>query len=104
MRTVTRIAKLEHRLGIAKGAPRIRYVVRPASPFPESKYLQVLEEMRIPWPHITMVNLCAIPTGLNEQEMERFLRKCGAEICYPRNAPNFGVPIAGVQRDDDPAE
>ncbi len=51
-----------------------------------------------------MVNLCAIPQGLTEEERERFLRKRGAEICYPRNAPNFGVPIAGVQRDDDPAE
>ena len=103
MRTVTRrIDKLEHRFGIATDTPRI--VVRPARSFPESKCLQVLEECGFLGPQITMVNLCAIPTGLNEQEMERFLRKRGAEICYPRNAPNFGVPIAGVQQDDDPAE
>jgi hypothetical protein len=106
MRTVTRrIAKLEHQFGIATDTPQIRYVVRRAGSYPdENKCLQVLEECGFLGPQITMVNLCAIPDGLNEQEMERFLRKRGAELCYPRNAPNFGVPIAGVQRDDDPAE
>lgn len=107
MRTVTRrIDKLEHRLGIAYGARRMPLII--ASPAvgglnPEW-YLQILKECGFFHRHTDMVNLCAIPQGLNQEERERFLRKRGAEICYPRNAPNFGVPIAGVQQDDDPAE
>lgn len=75
-----------------------------AGGLPKDRCLQILEECGFLHRYITMVNLCAIPQGLTEEERERFLRKRGAEICYPRNAPNFGVPIAGVQRDDDPAE
>jgi hypothetical protein len=70
----------------------------------KDRCLQILEECGFLHAQTDLVNFCAIPTGLNEQEMERFLRKRGAEICYPRNAPNFGVPIAGVRRDDDPVE
>jgi hypothetical protein len=106
MRAATRrIENLEHRLGVGKGRRMPLIIASLASGgLNKDRCLQILEECGFLHAQTDLVNLWAIPQGLNQEERERFLRKRGAEICYPRNAPNFGVPIAGVLRDDDPAE
>ena len=38
-----------------------------------------------------------------DAEVERFLRKRGAELCFPL-PPGYNGPIAGVRRDSDPPE
>jgi hypothetical protein len=41
---------------------------------------------------VGVANLGDIPRGLNAEELERFLRKDGAEICGLRGARNHGGP------------
>jgi hypothetical protein len=105
MRTVTRrIDKLEHRLGIGKGR-RMPLIVASLSAgrLNEDRCLQILEECGFFHPHTYLVNLWAIPQGLTEEEVERFLRKRGVELCFPL-PPGYAGPIAGIPRDSDPPE
>jgi pseudouridine-5'-phosphate glycosidase len=45
--------------------------------------MQILEECGF-LPAIGVVNIGAIPGGLSAEELERFLREDGAQICSPQ--------------------
>jgi hypothetical protein len=49
---------------------------------------------------VGVVNLGQIPDGLNTKELERFLRKDGAEICGLRSAQNHGGPARGAPQEN----
>jgi hypothetical protein len=105
MRTITgRIDKLEYRLGVGNGR-RMPLIIASlaAGGLNKDRCLQILEECGFLHRHTYLVNLWAIPQGLTEEERERFLRKRGAEICFPLPSDHTG-PIAGIPRDDDPPE
>jgi hypothetical protein len=105
MRTITgRIEKLEHRFEMATGRGMPLIIASPAAGDLKPDWcLQILKECGIFHRNIHLVNLCGIPQGLNQEEREKFLRKRGAEICFPL-PPDHTGPIAGIPRDDDPAD
>jgi hypothetical protein len=105
MRTVSgRIDRLEQRLGIGKGRRMPLTIASLAyGGLNKDKCLQILEECGFLHSQTYLVNLCFIPLGLNEQELERFLRTRGVEPCFPL-PPGYTGPIAGIQRDSDPPE
>jgi hypothetical protein len=90
MRTVTdRIAKLENRLGIAAGKPKLRFVICQAGwgqALDIDRCTDILSECGFlpDGPGIGIVDLLHIPDGLNAEELERYLRESGAELCGPR--------------------
>jgi len=104
MRTVTsRIAKLEDRLGISDGRPGFLVVVCHAGCNLNHDWcIGVLRECGfLPTSDagVLTVDLCEIPFGLSEEELKRFLRENGAEICGLRDAQNQGGQAgAGVYR------
>jgi hypothetical protein len=75
-RTVTgRIDQLENRLGIAAGEPKLLFVASAAG------RRQALDVDTC----VDILRECGfLPTGLTAQELERFLRKHGPEICGAR--------------------
>jgi hypothetical protein len=105
MRTVTgRIDRLEQRLGVGKGRRMPPIIASCAfGRLNEDRCLQILEECGFLHAQTDLVNLWAIPQGLTEEEVERFLRKRGVELCFPL-PPGYTGPIAGIQRDSDPPE
>jgi hypothetical protein len=105
MRTVTgRIDKLEHQLGVGKGR-RMPLIIASLAfgDLNKDKCLQILKECGFFHRDTHLVDLCFIPRGLNEQELEKFLRTRGVELCFPL-PPGYTGPIAGILRDDDPPE
>jgi hypothetical protein len=85
-KTVTsRIGKLEHRFGIARGKPGIVMVVSAAAwrhALDVETCMKILRECGLvpTGPGIGLVNLLHLPEGLNAVELERFLREHGAEL------------------------
>jgi hypothetical protein len=105
MRTITsRIDKLEHRLGVGNGR-RMPLIIASCAfgGLNKDRCLQILKECGFFHSQTYLVNLCFIPRGLNEQELEEFLRKRGVELCFPL-PPGYTGPIAGIPRDSDPPE
>jgi hypothetical protein len=90
MRTVTRrIDKLEDRLGIGTGKPGLLIVASAAGDgraLDVDACMNILQECGfVPTgPGINMVDLLHLPNGLNAEELEKFLREHGAEICGSR--------------------
>jgi hypothetical protein len=55
----------------------------------QDRCVQILRECGLlPTGPVGVVDLGQIPDGLNAEELERFLRKDGAEICGLRSAQN----------------
>jgi hypothetical protein len=101
MRTVARrIAKLEDRFWPGKGKPQLLLVVTAAGrvlALDQERCIQILRECgSLPTGPVGLVNLGEIPDGLNAEELEKFLRKDGAEICGLRSAQNHGGPAGGA--------
>ena len=95
MRTVTRrIAKLENRFGVADGKPGILVVVCQSGCNPNyDRCIGVLREygfLPASDAGVHTVDLGEIPFGLSEEELKRFLRENGAEICGSRTAGSDG--------------
>ena len=81
-----RINKLEHRLGIARNAPRYLVILTDRDlESVEDAYVQILGEAGfLPASGFGVVDLTVIPRGLNAKDEERFVRENGAEICGSR--------------------
>jgi hypothetical protein len=86
MRTVTRrIGKLEDTLRPGNGKPPLLLIVTAAEKMlalDQDRCVQILRECGfLPTGPVVVVNLAAIPQGLNAERLERFLREHGAETC-----------------------
>ena len=84
MRTVSRrIEKLEDRLRPGNGKPPLLLIVTAAEKMlalDQDRCVQILGECGfLPTAPIGLVNLAEIPAGLDAEELERYLRKHGAE-------------------------
>jgi hypothetical protein len=84
MTYTARIARLEDHFGTATGKPLVLLVVCKAGwglALDRDRCIEILRECgHLPTgPGFGIVNLCEIPDGLNAQELERYLRKDGAE-------------------------
>jgi hypothetical protein len=102
MRTVAgRIDRLENRLGIAAGKPKLRVIICRAG-WGEALSLdrcsEILSECGFLPDGISVVDLLHIPEDLNAEELERYLRENGAEICGPRGAQSQNG-ATGLNRD-----
>jgi hypothetical protein len=100
MRTVARrIAKLEDRFLPGNGKPQLLLVVTAAGKalaLDQDRCIQILRECGfLPTGPVGLVNLGEIPNGLNAEELERFLRKDGEEICGLRSVQNHGGDHGG---------
>jgi hypothetical protein len=87
-----RISKLEHRLGIARHAPKYLLILTDRDlESVQDSYVQILDEAGfLPASGFEVVDLTVIPRGLNAQEEQRFVRENGAEICGMRvGGPGF---------------
>jgi hypothetical protein len=105
MRTVARrIAKLEDRFLPGNGKPQLLLVVTAAGrvlALDQDRCMQILRECgHLPTGPVGVVNLGQIPDGLNAEELERYLRKDGAEICGLRSAQNHGGPAGGAPQEN----
>jgi hypothetical protein len=93
MKTISkRLVKLEDRLGLADGKPRILIVVTHAGrglALDEDRCIEILGECGyLPPGTVRVIDLGRIPLGLNAKELEDYLRKHGAETCgLPPIAP-----------------
>jgi hypothetical protein len=97
MRSVTtRVAKLENRLGIAGGKPGILAIIcRVGCNLNHEWCIGFLRECGfLPTSDggVHAVILGKVPFGLSEEELKRYLRENGAEICGLR------TPVATVAR------
>jgi hypothetical protein len=90
MKTVTRrIDKLENRLGIAPGQPQILLVMCNAGwglALEMDACVAILRECGfLPTsPGVSLADFGSLPEDLNAEELEKFLRENGAEICGAR--------------------
>ena len=105
MRTVARrIAKLEDRFLPGNGKPQLLLVVTAAGrglALDQDRCIQILRECGfLPTGPVGLVNLGQIPSGLNAEETERFLRKDGAEICGLRSAQDHDGPAGGASQEN----
>jgi hypothetical protein len=105
MKTIDRrIRKLEDRFGTAAGKPQLMLVVSRAGwglALDQDRCIQILRECEfLPTGPVGLVNLGQIPDGLNAEELERFLRKDGAEICGLRSAQNHDGPADGAPQEN----
>lgn len=103
IKTIDRqLRRVEHQLGLVNGEPRHRItVVVSKAGIPQvfrDKCMQILKESG--WlPAVGAVNLGAIPRGLSAEELERFLREDGAQICSPRRSTDsFGTEMRAATR------
>jgi fermentation-respiration switch protein FrsA (DUF1100 family) len=98
MRTVTnRIDKLEDRLGIAAAKRPCTAVVISLAGWEyalnNDRCVEILRESGFLPDGVIFVpvDLCGIPDGLNAEELEKFLRERGGEICGSGGAARAGV-------------
>jgi hypothetical protein len=67
----------------------------------QDRCIQILRESGfLPTGPVGLVNLGEIPDSLNAEELERYLRKDGAEICGLRGAQNHGGPANGAPQEN----
>ena len=91
MKTVlSRIAKLEDRLGTAVGKQQLLFVVCHAGmqqALVQDKYIEILRQSGfLPTGPIGLVSFRKVPGGLNAEETEQHLRDHAEEICDPRRS------------------
>ena len=95
MKTVTRrIGKLEDTFRPGNGEPLLLLVVTAAEKalaLDQDRCVQILRECGfLPTGPVGIVNLAAIPHGLDAEELERFLREHGAETRGLSGAQDHG--------------
>jgi hypothetical protein len=93
MRTVTRrIGKLEDRFWLGNRKPPLLLVLTAAGrelALDQDRCVQILGECGfLPTGPVGIVNLSAIPNGLNAEELERFLREHGTKTRGLKGAQN----------------
>jgi hypothetical protein len=84
VRTIARrLQRLEEGFGLGPGTEQLLLVVTAAGrglALDQDRCIQILRECgSLPTGPVGVVNLGQIPEGLNEEELERFLRKDGAD-------------------------
>ena len=84
MRTIARrLQMLEKGFGLGPETKQLLLVVTAAGrglALDQDRCIQILRECGfLPTGPVGVVNLCQIPDGLNAEELERYLRKDGAE-------------------------
>jgi hypothetical protein len=104
VRTISRrLQKLERGFGLGP-TEQLLLVVTAADrglALDQDRCVQILRECGfLPTGPVGVVNLGDIPNGLNTEELERFLRKDGAEICGLRSAQNYGGPAGGAPQEN----
>ena len=91
-----RLCKLESQFGLGPETEQLLLVVTAAGKalaLDQDRCIQILRECGfLPTGPVGLVNLGEIPDGLNAEELERFLREDGADICGLRSAQNHGGP------------
>ena len=97
MRTIARrLQKLERGFGLGPETDQLLMVVTTAGrglALDQDRCVQILRESGfLPTGPVGVVNLGQIPEGLNAEQLERFLRKDGAETRGLRSAHNHGGP------------
>jgi len=89
--TARRLQRLESQFGVAP-TEQLLLVVTAAGrglALDQDRCIQILGECGfLPTGPVGLVNLGQIPDGLNEEELETFLREDGADICGLRSAQN----------------
>ena len=105
MRTIARrLQRLEQEFGLGPETEQLLMVVTAAGKrlaLDQDRCVQILRESGfLPTGPVGVVNLGAIPEGLNAEDLERFLRKDGAEICGLRIAQNHGGPAGGAPQEN----
>jgi hypothetical protein len=86
VRTITRrLQRLEEGFGLGPETEQLLLVVTAAGKvlaLDQDRCIQILRESgSLPTGPVGVVDLGQIPDGLNAEELERFLRKHGAETC-----------------------
>ena len=87
-----RLHRLEDQFGYVNGKRQtLRVVLSQAGlvlALDQATCLQILRECGfLPTGPVGLVKLSNIPDDLNAEELERFLREHGAELCSPRTDP-----------------
>jgi len=105
MKTVdSRIRRLQGRLCPDNGHPQRLWVLIKAGyglALDQDSCIQILDECGfLPTGRFGVVNLCAIPYGLNAEELEQFLRRNGTETCGFASHQHRGGSEGGLQLDD----
>ncbi len=105
MRTIARrLQRLEQGFGLGPETEQLLLVVCRAGwglALDQDRCIQILRESAfLPTGPVGVVNLGQIPDGLNAEELERFLRKDGAEICGLRSAQNHGGATGGAPQEN----
>jgi hypothetical protein len=99
-----RLCRLESRFGLGPGTEQLLLVVTAAGrglALDQDRCIQILRESGfLPTGPVGVVNLGEIPDGRNAEELERFLRKDGAEICGLRGAQNHGERAGGAPQEN----
>jgi len=101
VRTISRrLQRLEEGFGLGPENEQLLMVVTAAGKrlaLDPDRCIEILRESGfLPTGPVGVVNLGDIPEGLNAEELERFLRKDGAETCGLRGAQNHGEPAGGA--------
>lgn len=103
-----RLGKLEQRFGIAKNKPRYVLIldgVAGKRALSDDKCVQILDEAGfLHAGGFGVVDLTQIPSGLNANETERFIRENGARICGSRVGGPGMNGDGGMLRSAAPAE
>ena len=105
MRTIARrLQKLERGFGLGPETEQLLMVVTTAGrglALDQDRCVEILRECGfLPTGPVGVVNLGDIPKGLNAEELERFLRKNGAETRGLRSAQNHGGPEGGAPQEN----
>ena len=104
MRTIARrLQKLERGFGLGPGAEQLLVVVTAAGKrlaLDPDRCVQILRECGLPTGPVGLVNLGQIPDGLNEEELETFLREDGADICGLRGVHHSGLEGGAPQENE----
>jgi hypothetical protein len=99
-----RLQELERGFGLGPETEQLLVVVTAAGrglALDHDRCIQILRECGfLPTGPVGVVNLGQIPDGLNAEELERFLRRDGADVCGLRSAQNHGRPEGGAPQEN----
>ena len=105
MRTIARrLQRLEEGFGLGPESEQLLVVVTAADrglALDQDRCIEILRDSGfLPTGPVGVVNLGDIPEGLNAEELERFLRKNGAETRGLRSAHNHDGPEGGAPQEN----
>ena len=105
MRTIARwLQRLEEGFGLRPETEQLLLVVTAAGrglALDQDRCIEILRENGfLPTGPLGVVNLGQTPEGLDADELERFLRKDGAETCGLRGAQHRGEPAGGAPQEN----